>query len=290
MKKQMLLMFVGALFFCNILKAEDEYPWKLTVCAIFQNEGEWLQEWIEYHLLQGVDHFLLYNDRSDDNYQAVLQKYIDRGIVEVIDWPNYHGSKGWVGCQTRAYQHGLKRLKGHTKWIAYIDIDEFLVPIKHDNMLKLLASYEYCGGVSLEWRVFGTSHLLDVPPNKLMIEALTRCFALGDVHNRQHKSIVRPEKVEFAAIHEPVYKTRYRGAYLGKNIAQINHYWLRTERWYRERKIPRREFFENATRTEKHVKSTLYFSNLSEDLAIQRFVPELRSKIFGETCTSSPQP
>lgn len=31
----------------------------LSVCAIFKNEGPILKEWIEYHLLVGVDHFFL---------------------------------------------------------------------------------------------------------------------------------------------------------------------------------------------------------------------------------------
>lgn len=51
------------------------------VCLRFRDEARFLEEWIEYYLAAGVDHFLLYNNFSIDNYQQVLRPYQDRGRV-----------------------------------------------------------------------------------------------------------------------------------------------------------------------------------------------------------------
>ena len=51
--------------------------WDLAIATMFQDEARWLKEWLEYHLLVGVQHFYLYNNLSSDNYQDVLQPYID---------------------------------------------------------------------------------------------------------------------------------------------------------------------------------------------------------------------
>jgi hypothetical protein len=62
---------------------ERDITWSsdLAIAAVFQNETRWLQEWVEYHLLIGVQHFYLYNNLSRDNYHDKLQAYIERGTA-----------------------------------------------------------------------------------------------------------------------------------------------------------------------------------------------------------------
>ncbi len=78
-----------------------------------------LREWIEFHILVGVEHFYLYNNFSEDNYLEVLQPYIESGIVTLTDWPIESG-------QLSAYLDCFKRHKNHTVWKAYINPDEFI--------------------------------------------------------------------------------------------------------------------------------------------------------------------
>ena len=59
----------------------------LVVCAIFKQEAHYLKEWIEFHRIQGFSKFFLYNNNSNDNYLEVLQPYIDKGIVDLTEWP-----------------------------------------------------------------------------------------------------------------------------------------------------------------------------------------------------------
>ena len=67
-------LFVGYLYPDHM----TSYQYDITVGAIFQNEAPYLKEWIDYHKSVGVDHFVLYNHFSKDNYEEVLYPYINK--------------------------------------------------------------------------------------------------------------------------------------------------------------------------------------------------------------------
>ena len=110
-------------FFCFYLIIFVSY--ELGVVTLFRNEAKYLKEWIEYHHMLGEEHFLLYNDRSVDDWEKVLEPYVKSNLVEVIDHHAPPGMAIFPGWQTMAYQDGLRRSQGNTKWLAFIDIDEF---------------------------------------------------------------------------------------------------------------------------------------------------------------------
>ena len=108
-----LLIYIHRLF----VSKSNTYKYEVSLCLIFKNEARVLKEWIEYHLLIGVDHFYLYNNFSDDNYLSVLSPYIERDIVTLIDWPIEFG-------QMSAYNDCYQKTKQETHWLGYIDADE----------------------------------------------------------------------------------------------------------------------------------------------------------------------
>ncbi|KAJ3147842.1 hypothetical protein HDU86_007837 [Geranomyces michiganensis] len=62
----------------------------IVVATMLQQQADFLPEWIEFHLLQGVDRFVLYHDsrfQEPDNTRAIAEPYIQEGIVEWIEWP-----------------------------------------------------------------------------------------------------------------------------------------------------------------------------------------------------------
>ncbi|MBX7066979.1 MAG: glycosyltransferase family 92 protein [Parachlamydiales bacterium] len=237
--------------------SNSTYPYRLAICAMFKNEGPWLKEWVAYHRnALKVDHFYLYNNESTDNYQEVLQPYIDEGVVEVIDWdsqnPN-HLAQGafmdapWSAAQLGAYNDCLKtRAIGKAKWVAMIDIDEFIVPVKGIKSFYALldqAEKNKRGTVSMEWRVFGTSGVRELHEGELLTEKLTMRAADEHPWNRLVKSIHRPEAVDFCLVHVAKKLNPGFGARTFKpDQVRVHHYWSRTEKAYMDKRNQGKEF------------------------------------------------
>lgn len=93
----------------------------LAVAAILKDEGKYLKEWLDYHLLAGVDHFYLYNHESEDNYEDIIKPYVDAGLVTSIYWPGER-------AMTPAHNDAVKKFKFFNRYMAFIDLDEFIYP------------------------------------------------------------------------------------------------------------------------------------------------------------------
>lgn len=142
----------------------------MAVCAIFKNEGKFLKEWLNYYLLAGVDHFYLYNNFSDDNYQEILKPYIDKGFVTLIDWPVPFG-------QDSAYQNCVETYSCEANWIGFLDLDEFVVPYETKDIKQWLSRYNKFPGVSCYWKMFGSGGIVKEDTSKLLTEQF---FVCGD--------------------------------------------------------------------------------------------------------------
>lgn len=93
----------------------------LSVVAILKDEGHYLKEWLNYHLLAGVDHFYLYNNDSSDDYEKIIAPYVEAGLVTST---NISGKLS----QSPAYFDAVKRFKFQSRYMAFIDLDEFIYP------------------------------------------------------------------------------------------------------------------------------------------------------------------
>jgi hypothetical protein len=245
---------LACFLFCLSLQAR---PYELAVAAIFQNEAPYLKEWIEFHRALGVQHFYLYNNLSTDGFKEVLKPYIKKGLVEVMECPHATNPDGgnWPTIQGLANNDALAKAKKTCKWLAILDVDEFLFPVQKPSLLAFLKDYADCAAVSVNWQMYGTSHLEELPPGKRMIECLLYKAPENHVANLHVKSIVQPQYVEsYWSPHFPLLKSGhqqvntdkvpFKGAYAPTVLidkARINHYWTRTERYLREQKIPRRQ-------------------------------------------------
>jgi hypothetical protein len=214
----------------------------LSICAVFRDEGLYLKEWIEFHKIVGVQHFYLYNNLSTDNYLEILSPYIESGEVELFDWPaDTHSERDYLDyLQLPVYNHGLNIAKETSRWIAFIDLDEFLFPVKHENLIEMLKEYEFYAGIAVNWVNYGTSWLDTLPANGLIIENLIYRARTDYPRNRIVKMVVQPQYVQ--SIHNPHY-FEYNEDHSAVNSAKetlipdqimhpiiidtvrINHYW-----------------------------------------------------------------
>ncbi|MGA8163723.1 MAG: glycosyltransferase family 92 protein [Waddliaceae bacterium] len=116
----------------------------LSLCAIFRDEARFLKEWIEFHRLVGVEHFYLINHLSGDDYKSVLAPYIKRKIVELHQCKHQITDPGrWSSIQTSAYQKIIDKSAKETEWLTILDTDEFLFPVKENN-LKQFTPWANC--------------------------------------------------------------------------------------------------------------------------------------------------
>jgi hypothetical protein len=177
----------------------------LVICAIAKNEQPYLLEWIAYHRVIGVDHFYLLDNESSDGSFQLLSALQKAGIVTLIRWPNrisYAGFEGIpVGPQVPGYNFVLRLLKTGklAKWVAFLDLDEFVVP-SSGNFKDLIQLYDGCAGVALNWRIFGSSGHRALTAN-LVIERFKRCSELTFAPNKHVKCCVQVRKIDRANTH-----------------------------------------------------------------------------------------
>ena len=165
----------------------DSKRWYLCAMAAIQNEAPYLDEWLAFCVLEGVEHVLLYDNCSTDNSRGVLQPWIAAVLVELIDWPVHWKS----GSQSKAFLDALGRLRGRTKWAAFIDPDEFLFSPTGHSVAEVLRQYEDHAGVVVNWQCYGTSGHKTRPPG-LTIENFTRRARTNWARNYRVKTIVDP--------------------------------------------------------------------------------------------------
>jgi hypothetical protein len=159
----------------------------LSICAIFKDEAPYLPEWIEFHRLVGVEHFFLYDNLSADGGREVLEPWVRAGVVTISDCsiPLGQGGQGW------AYADALERARGRTRWLAFIDLDEFLFSPAPTPLPEVLREYEEHPGVIVNWQVYGSSGLT-TRTGGLVIESFLKRARTQWVRNRRVKSIVDP--------------------------------------------------------------------------------------------------
>ena len=137
------------LFPVFVRKKKTSKKYYATICAIFKNEAKYFKEWLEYYQEIGIDHFYLYNNNSDDNYQKVLAPYIKEGLVTLVEWPEKPG-------QMSSYLNCIETFSDEADWIGFIDLDEFICPVKYYKVSQWLQKFERYPTAYIFWKFFGS--------------------------------------------------------------------------------------------------------------------------------------
>jgi Glycosyltransferase family 92 len=161
----------------------------LTACLMFKDAATYLDEWLRFHLNVGFDHFYLFDNNSSDDYDPILQPFIDAGQVTLTVWPG-------IAQMERILSHCLEVNRDATRWMAFLDDDEFLFPAAADTVPEVLKQYESFAGLAVCWLVFGSSGHQTRPPG-----LVTTTFRRREASVNAHvKCIVNPQKVISPAI------------------------------------------------------------------------------------------
>ena len=179
---------VNALKLRRALKRDDTQPKHyLVVCAIAKDEGPYFKEWIDWHRKMGVEKFYIYDNESSDETREVLQPYVDSGVVEYVWFPGYR-------MQLAAYDDCLRRHRTDARWLAFIDLDEFIVPVKDGSIIDFLRRFEDFPAVEINWLIYGSGGEVEKSDRPVM-ERFRRHSLPEHPLNRHVKSIVDPRRV-----------------------------------------------------------------------------------------------
>src|SRR5262249_51491176 len=110
--------------------------------------------------------------------------------------------------QRAAYGHALSSFGSESRWMVFIDADEFVFPTRYDTLPEALSDYEDLPGLVIPWRMFGNSGHLTRPAG-LVTENYTKTLQLPNPHVghrdyvslRKVKSIVDPTRVKGVSPH-----------------------------------------------------------------------------------------
>jgi hypothetical protein len=139
---------------------------ELAVCAIFCEEAPFFEEWLSFHRGIGATHFYLYNNFSTDEFRAALAPWLARGLVTLHDWPHPVG-------QVSAYRHCVRHYRRVGRWIAFLDLDEFLFSPEALDICPILREYAEFPGIVARGMFFGAAGHETRPPGSLL-DAFTR--------------------------------------------------------------------------------------------------------------------
>ena len=226
----------------NIIVKDDI----LSLTLIVKNEAFYIKEWIEFHRMIGVTHFYIYDNESSDDLYKKLSSYISQGIVTYTYWPTKGVYSTRLEAQLAAYNDSLYKYKYDTKYMGFIDVDEFIVPVNRKNIIEVIDDifyrYENCGGIGINWRVYGSSY------NEKKIDGLVvenykyRAYDNYDL-NKHIKTICNPRvtiafniEPHSAIYREPFYCVSENGKRIEScffknstcNKIRINHYYIKS--------------------------------------------------------------
>ncbi len=147
------------------------FLYNLAVVSIMKNEAPYVKEWLDYHLLAGVEHFYIFDNESSDNLKEILQPYVDAGIVTYIFYPG-------KARQYEAYNEAIQSYKFFCRYIAFIDADEFIFPQNNKGIVEItdeiLEDKPNAGGLAANIYYFGSNNLETADYSKGVLERFTR--------------------------------------------------------------------------------------------------------------------
>lgn len=254
----------------------------LSVCACLGYDAPYLLEWLEFHRLVGIERFFLYNNGDRERQAELLAPYVEGGIVVLHDWPTYPP-------QVPAFKHCLEEHREDSRWIAFIDTDEFLFSPAGETLPEVLIDYEGCPGVAVNWATFGSSGHRTKPPGLVIENYLYRLNANRD---RLVKNIVDPSRATDCLItHHFVYRDGVTvdenhfpvlgptTTYISDSHLRLNHYFTKSEAEWRA-KVARRRPDNAEFREDASIERTASYERLAtREEAILQYVPALRQRV-----------
>ena len=188
----------------------------LCLLTMFKNESHIMKEYITHYLQQGVDHFFMIDNGSNDDYLEYLNPYINNHTVDLIVDPERN-------FQVNGYNMYFRDKIKQYDWVIVCDLDEFIYARKHFKTIK-----EYLntidGSISqvfIPWKMFGSNGFNTIEHQQP--ESVIKNFVKRQNYKNNeyifHKSIVRTKYLIEFYIH---YHTTENNNYISSHPSLLN--------------------------------------------------------------------
>lgn len=189
----------------------------LTLGAVIRDQEFYVKEWLSFHHLVGVERFVLVLHKCADKTE---EKICELPFQEKIHIHRLVSDEQFV--QLGTYLWMLENYGKFTKWMTFIDSDEFFFGTEEDDLRPILAEYEEHGGLATHWLEFGTNGHT-IKPQGLSIEAFTMRAADNHGAHYSFKATVQPKRFrKFRSPHLAVTKP----AMVTEDHCEINPLWI----------------------------------------------------------------
>lgn len=175
---------------------------KVAVCAAGKLENNYIVEFVEHYKNLGFDNVILYdnNDIDGEKFEDVLNKFKKFVIIE-----NKRGEKF---NQKEFYNECYKKYSDKYDWIAFFDIDEFLILETSKNIKSFLSdkkfkNFDY---IRICWKTYTDNNIIRINGNYNCKKRFTEVFDVRNhPMNRRQKCIYKTKNKKLVlSVHGPI--------------------------------------------------------------------------------------
>jgi len=198
---------------------------KVALVCIAKNEDFYIKEWVDYHIKLGFHKIFIYENEWRCN--------VDFDSNSIVKIP-FDGKSQ----QMNVYQNFINHYSVEYNWVAFFDVDEFLVLKKHNSVSDLILEFKNETCLAVNWVFFGDNNLKNVTDNNYSV--LSRFTKRQIGVDRHIKSIINLKNhVKIQNPHNP-HKIRWTDPSGNRNfgpfndngndiVYQLNHYYTKTK-------------------------------------------------------------
>ena len=222
----------------------------LSILAIMKNEAMNLKIWIDHYISQGVDHFYLIDNGSDDESINIIDDLIKNNYpITLHILLDKH-----VQVKHYRYVYDKENLKEATKWLIVADLDEFFY-CKNSKISNELQNYEDYDFITSKWRMFGSNNCVEHPKDIRI--SLTKRIEKLHINT---KYIFQTKNINSSSVDIHWLNDGYTNNIELSDVFRLNHYPIQSEEFFKKVKMTR-----GAADQEINVRDWDYFDTYNID-------------------------
>lgn len=221
-----------------------------------------MKQWLEHYINEGVDHFYLIDNGSNDNYHNILKPYIEKGLVDLVIDGKKH-------MQVSHYNNYFLKKKNESKWFIVCDFDELIYSRNRYNKISdyLKDLNDNIGMITIPWKLFGSNNYINQPDNvikhfnrRAIYDSIRINQGMKDCNCSLNKSIVNSNALIRFGMHHHIIQKNFNiinsnneqvnpnsdinfsminEKILDKSNLHLNHYAIQSFNWFKNIKCTR---------------------------------------------------